>query len=487
MLRAFDTDKRIALFLFILTSSIYFATISGITSSNDGSHYALVRALVERRSFEISPYMDFTEHQDYAMDGDLRFSDRPPGTALAAAPLYGLSWFAPMPAGLPSKHDAANPRLLFAVLLSPLAGAAAISVFYLLLRHHFDRSRSSAVLTSLALAFGTTMWKYGSVLYSHAISTLVILLALYLVLRAWNQPLSGRSAFALGFLLGYAPLIEYPNLLISILLGLAWLSGFRPIQRALTHPSFAMLILGGLIPAAFLLIYNTLNFDGPFDLSTFNVDIARWPQNENFASDFAAPLDKGLMGLLFYGSENQGIFLLSPITLLCVLGIVPALRHSRSRTILALGLFLVMLFLFAKSTTFNSTTNDGRYLTPFLFLWLIPLAFWLDQAYLLQQHDLTKLALSLLVFGLLFFSIRNQFVHIAFSWNYDLDLAQLKPGAVIPQNIAYLLAIVFPNIRNLPLLWGAEAVAIAIGVLVDEWRLRSGRGMLNELTAQRNT
>src|SRR5688572_21586566 len=204
MTRSWITDKRIALALFILISSIYFATISGITSSNDGSHYALVRALVERHSFEISPYLDFTEHQDYALNGDRRYSDRPPGTALAAAPFYALSWIAPAPMVLPpSKHDASNPHLLYAVLLAPLAGAASISVFYLLLRRYFGRSQFSAALISTALAFGTITWKYSSVLYSHAVSMLIIFLALYLIFRAWEQPLGWRSALALGFLLGY--------------------------------------------------------------------------------------------------------------------------------------------------------------------------------------------------------------------------------------------------------------------------------------------
>src|SRR5436190_16129546 len=124
MTRFLDTDRRIAAALFVLVSSVYFATVVGVTSSNDGSQYALVRALVERRSFEISPYLDFTEHLDYAMHGDLRYSDRPPGTALAAAPLYALSWIAPAPlVMLDSNHDAGNPRLIFALLLSPLAAA----------------------------------------------------------------------------------------------------------------------------------------------------------------------------------------------------------------------------------------------------------------------------------------------------------------------------------------------------------------------------
>src|SRR5689334_12524311 len=97
MLRSWGTDKRIAIALFIVVSSVYFATMIGVTSSNDGSHYALVRAIIDRHNFEISPYLDFTEHQDYALRGDLRFSDRPPGTALVASPLYALSTFLPAP------------------------------------------------------------------------------------------------------------------------------------------------------------------------------------------------------------------------------------------------------------------------------------------------------------------------------------------------------------------------------------------------------
>ena len=105
-----SSDVGVALMLFLLISSVYFATITGITSSNDGSHYALVRAIVERGSFEISSYLSLTENQDYAFNGDRRFSHNPPGTALLAAPLYALSTVSPLPVHrLPSKHDPDNP------------------------------------------------------------------------------------------------------------------------------------------------------------------------------------------------------------------------------------------------------------------------------------------------------------------------------------------------------------------------------------------
>ena len=470
MARFLDTDKQIALALFLLVSSVYFATVIGVTSSNDGSHYALVRALVERRSFEITPYMDFTEHQDYAMKGDLRFSDRPPGTAIAAAPLYALSWIAPAPLMQPpSKHDQANPHMLFAVLLSPLAAALAVSLFYLTLRESLARSRFSALLAAIALAFGTTIWKYGSVLYSHALGALVVWASIYLVLRSWKQPLRWYGALLLGVLLGYAALVEYTNVVASAVIAIAWMAGTRPLRRWRDpewQRSLMTVVIGGAIPLAFLLLYNTSNFGSPFELSTFNVDTVRWPQNEGMAADFATPLRDGLMGLLIYGGDNQGIFLLAPVTLLAVPGIWYMIRSAPRRAILIIGLFLVMLLVFAKSTTFNAATNDGRYLTPFIGLWLVPLAFWIDAAYVDQRRELPRLLAMLALFGLLFLSIRNQMVHIALSWNYDFNPALLNHMAASPENIGYFFATLFPNAANLPLLWLGEGVVLGIALLL---------------------
>lgn len=472
MIRFVDTDRRIAVALFLLVSSVYFATVVGVTSSNDGSHYALVRALVERRSFEISPYMDFTEHQDYAMKGDLRFSDRPPGTALAAAPFYALSWLAPAPlVQPPSKHDQPNLHMLFAVLLSPLAAALAISLFYLTMRETLERSRYSALLTAVALAFGTTTWKYGSVLYSHALGSLVVWASIYLVLRSWKKPLRWYGALLLGVFLGYAALVEYTNVVASAVIGISWLVGTNPLRRwhgPEWRRSLAVVVIGGALPIGFLLLYNAINFGSPFELSTFNVDTVRWPQNEGMAADFATPLREGLIGLLFYGSKNQGIFLLSPITLLAIPGLWRMIQLVPRRTALIVGLFLVMLLVFAKSTTFNAATNDGRYLTPFIGLWLVPLAYWIDGAYIEQRRELSRLLAMLLLFGLLFLSVRNQMVHIALSWNYDFDPALLNHMAASPENIRYFFKTLLPNAANLPLLWVGEAIVTGVVLLLSQ-------------------
>jgi hypothetical protein len=165
------TDQLISIFLFVGLALLYYATVSGITSSNDGSHYALLRTMVENRAFTLSPFDPFAEGNDIAVTPDGRlFSDRPPGTALAAVPFYlsGPALIEPL-APLPSRHDADNPRLPYVLMLPVLAGAATAVVLYRLQRRLGIRP-AAALTAVLFFALGTIHWKYSTVLFSHALS-----------------------------------------------------------------------------------------------------------------------------------------------------------------------------------------------------------------------------------------------------------------------------------------------------------------------------
>jgi hypothetical protein len=59
----------------------------------------------------------------------------------------------------------------------------------------------------------------------------------------------------------------------------------------------------------------------------------------------------------------------------------------------------------------------------------------------------------LLFFGLLFLSVRNAFMHVAFAWNHDLHYGDLLDGSTPLPNVVRLLALVFPNAPNLWWLW----------------------------------
>ncbi|MGF1507131.1 MAG: hypothetical protein ACFB51_18675 [Anaerolineae bacterium] len=455
-------DLRTALLLFVAVASVYFATVTGVTSSNDGSHYALTRAIADGRGWEISPYLDFTEDQDYATRDGRYFSDRPPGTALIAAPLYALGTFLPDPlVDVPSKHDPGNAQMLYAVMLAPLAMAGAVTLFYGVVRRAFGISRWAALLGALAFAFGTIAWKYGSVLYSHALAALVIWGAVALILHMEETGPTPGGALGLGLLLGCAPLTEYTSGLFTLIGGVYAVLTFRSRVDGWLVP--ALFVLGGLIPAELLAAYNTVNFGGPLQISRFYADTTLWPENEDLGATFSTPIPQGLLGLLVYGSENQGIFLLSPVTLLALPGLVPLFRRDAKRALLIVGTFAAFLLLFSASTTFNAGTDDGRYLATGIGLWMVPLAVWLDE----QEGRL----LPVLATGvLLALSVRAQLMHIAYSWNYDLTPQMLAARAADPANIGLVLRTAFPNVLNLPLLWLVIACGGAVAWLASRRR-----------------
>lgn len=469
MKRLAPTDAWTALVIFALMSSIYFATISGITSSNDGSHYALVRALVDDQSFRIDPYLDFTENQDYATRDGVFYSDRPPGTALLTAPFYMLGQIAPKPLSeIPSKHDADNPLVLYAVLSAALFAAGAISVFYLLLRQHFDVPLEAALLACAALGLGTTFWKYGTVLYSHAASALVLITALYLMMLATRtKSLTYTNAMGLGLLLGLAPVVEYTNVPFVLIVGLYLLVQLRSTKLGW----WVTLAAAAAVPIGFLLFYNTVNFGGPLEFSRFYADTTLWPENEDLNATFTTPILYGMRALLWFVPDdpNQGLFLLSPIALLGLVGWPVLLKKHRREAPLLLIICVGYLALFATSTTFNPATNDGRYITPFIPIWFIGVAAgigWIWQ----NQVRWLRYTLGVVTLILLMVSIQQQFWHIAFSWNYDLSPEMLAPLAASPQNIGLVWATVFPNALNLPLLWAGYAIIITLIVLIKRRR-----------------
>jgi hypothetical protein len=450
----FHHETVTPLLIFLFLCGVYFATLSGITSSNDGSHYALTRTMVENGRFTLNQFDDYAEGNDIALVGDKLYSDRPPGNALAAALFYTAAGPLPAPpAPLPSRHDAENPRLLYVLLLPVLAGAGTAVLLYTILRAQAI-PRPAAVLATLFFALGTAHWKYSTVLFSHALSSFLILLSVYLAWR-WSaeSPARERAAYGLlGGLLGFSVLVEYSNglLVLIITLYLVWMA--RPFTPAHLHRRLLPYAAAGLLSAAFLAFYNNSNFGSPFTLSySYAVN---YPWAGDFRSTFSTPLRQGLQAMLFFGESggwcggpcyNQGFLLLSPLLWAALPGLFLFWRRDRRAFLLVNGIFLTYLLLFAKHHTAHGFTGDGRYLVPFLPLLAISLGHTLGA---LQARGAwwgwTAVA------ALFALSLRNIFLHIGTSYNYNLNLTQLDPLVAHPRNISYLLQTVFPNGGNWP-------------------------------------
>ena len=480
-------DRLIALSLFIGLSAVYFITVGGITGSNDGSHYALLRTMVANRTFALEQFDDFAEGNDVAITPDGRlFSDRPPGTALAAIPFYLLGGPLPDPpdpfpsAAAPSRHDADNPRLPYVLLLPVFAGAGAVALLYYLQRR-LGVGRAAALTAVLFFALGTTHWKYSTVLYSHALSAFLVVLAVYLVWRLSGPESGGWGWYALlGSVLGASVVVEYSNALLVIVIGLFWL--WRTWPAAVRRPlaTALPLALGGLLPAAFLAWYNTVNFGGPFTLSYAYA--INYPWAGAFATTFSFPLLPGLRALLWWGEGggwcggppcvNQGLFLLSPVLLLALPGLFILRRRQPAAFVLMTALFLIYLLLFAKHHTSHGFTADGRYLMPFLGLLVPALGFaldWLRNRVWRTGVRSEKLGFYTLIifpiYGLFFLSLGNQARHIATSFNYTFDPALLQSPLARPENWAYFLRSLLPNVANWPLLILPLGSVVAVGVV----------------------
>ncbi|MBN1311709.1 MAG: hypothetical protein JXB30_09835 [Anaerolineae bacterium] len=448
-----------SILLLVLVSSVYYATASGITSSNDGSHYALLRAITDERQFEIDSFVEYTEDLDVSVRGGRFFSVRAPGTAFLAVPFYAAAGCFPYPlAELPSKHDRGNPRLAYLLMLPALAGAGAVTIVYRLLRS-YDLSVFASLTASVAFAFGTINWKYGSLLYSHSLSAFLLIWGIYLALVIVR---AGRlhiwPAFLLGFVLGLSVLVEY-----SCAVFLLVVSGYVAIRlsRRLFSDqgwwrSVLALAIGTGLPVGLLMWYDTINFGSP--LTSPYAFVTTYAFGRSPATIYTMPLLKGLVGVLWYGLDglgvdNQGLFLLMPVALIGLAGIWPYMRRQPRESILVLGVFLIYLLTTAKMINFHAGSSDGRYLAPYLGLWAVPIGFALDAFQRLDINSTLRTVLSLLIYGLLYISVCNIGVLIGYSYNYTLDLAALAQNIATPSNWQYLLGAIFVNWRNVPLLW----------------------------------
>ena len=475
-----QTDWLIAILIFVVSSSLYFATTSGITSSNDGSHYALVRTIVKNHSFALEQFDDYAEGNDIAITEDGRlFSDRPPGTALLGTLFYiAGDWFPGSPAELPTRHDAGNPRLVLLMMLPALVGAGTIVLLYVIMRE-LVLSQAASLTASLMFALGTVHWKYSSVLFSHALSSFLVVLSLFLTIRIGRRKDHGWGSFLLlGIILGYSVLVEYSNALLVLIVFAYLLWQRRPFSLRKLITLFGPMIAGGLISAAFLAFYNNTNFGSPFRLSYAYA--INYPWAGSFSTTFNYPLTAGLRALLFWGSGdgwcdgtcyNQGIFLISPLLILAIPGWIPYWRKAKLECILTAFIFLVYLILFAKHRTSHGFTADGRYLVPFLGLLAIPIGFTFEWLFSLWRRPVWQALLFFICYGLFFISMRNVFLHIGLSYNYNLELNDLGPMIAQASSWKYFSSQIFRNVANLPYLWLLEAVLFAL--LFFLWRLFS--------------
>jgi hypothetical protein len=236
-------------------------------------------------------------------------------------------------------------------LTASLLAAASAALLYLLLRRRAEPR--TALLLTLAFAFGTTTWVISSqALWQHGLAELLLIGALLLV----TGPCTPRRALAAGILCGLIACNRPPDAILAAALGLYglwWAGRLAPLLAA-----------AAALPLGLVLAYNLEVAGG----------IAGGYGRSGDATFFQHDLLPGLAGLLV--SPTRGLFVFSPFLFFLPLGWRRVLRDRGGRGLtLALGIATALqLLIYAKADWRGGASWGPRWFTDLLplLLWMLP-------------------------------------------------------------------------------------------------------------------
>lgn len=363
MMKKISTNKQLLmLFFFTFLIYLFFSHFPSYLTGNEGSYYFTTRALVEEGTLRL----DYYRHFDGAYFEGHLYSNKPPGLAFLAAPLYFLFFH------FFSTHYI--PGIIFLRSLSALFAAFSVGLVYLISRE-LGNSKEASSFSALVCGFATLLFPYTTLFMSHAVSSFFLLLSIYLAFR-YQKDKASRFLIGSAFSIGYLIFIHEIHALVSIpvLIYLFFISWERKRHLIYILSSFLLpLILLGIIR---FVIFSSPFLSGQSPGIVFEVPyMMRWG---GILPSFMNLPFPGLYGLLF--SPSRGIFIYSPILLFAFSGISPALRRHRSQSLLLLLTFLFYLLILSCYVFWHGGHFFGsRYLIVVLPLLVIFLSFALDR------------------------------------------------------------------------------------------------------------
>lgn len=364
----------------------------GLVSSNDGSHLALSRALAVHGRTELSDEVGLTLWVDRAERAGRQYSDRPPGTAFAAAPAVWLGahlddrWktqtLARLKAGADAQdvdalvvHRPATDRyiqtygarrlelaakspnlialqgsaLAIEIYAGTVGGLGLLGVFALLRRRAVSPRIAMGVVATLGLA---SLWgPYSTTLFSHVTAS-TALVGLLLGLEGVRDAVAAQPRLRWGALAGFsgamAASADYALVLVVV-----------PLVVLLVPWRLWKFVVLGVAPVAIAtLAYHDAAFGSPWSIGYdhhANFDFAR-----SRTSTFSGNPLHGFWTL--FGAGGSGLLAQSPIMLVGLAGLVAAPAERRR----ALAFVPWVLLLCFHQTPEGGAGGDHRYLIPAL-------------------------------------------------------------------------------------------------------------------------
>jgi hypothetical protein len=354
--------------LLLLLFGIYAYFYQG-GGSNQNTRFDLVRSIVEEGTVQIDHYHENTI--DKAKRGDHYYTDKAPGVSWLAVPVYAVTYTA---AGSGKQYQRFLDVAMYLVTLMSVALPSAISgsMLYVLGRI-FGLAKKASVALSLSYGLGTLAFPYSTLFYGHQLAAALLLAAFALLVRTRHavvEPPTPRMLAAIGFLLGYAVVTEYPAVLASAVLLVYAALFIRPFIR------LGWLLAGMSIPGMALAWYQNTAFGGPFVLPyEFSTQVHR---HLGYYMGISLPDAHVLYQILF--SSYRGLFHSAPWLLMAIPGAALLLRQRQFRSEGIVCIIIVVLFIWLNASLVDwegGWTMGPRYLIPAIpFLASLAIGFW---------------------------------------------------------------------------------------------------------------
>lgn len=372
----FSKQQKYLLFLvLILISFFYFISSCYINTSNDGSHFALVSALVNNHSVSINEYISYTGKIDYAVKDGVFYSDRLPGNAFLMIPFFAFGNFLEL-LHLNTLSQHIPIQEVTVILLPNLCGVLG-ALFIFLLSQFFAASFKQSLLVSMVYAISTLNLQESTHVFSHAPSMCLVLAAFYFLIK--TPTIYHKDFLLFVFLLSYSIIVELQNSLLYFP-ALVYIIQTKKMDFKLKSKNIRTIGLTALItmlPIAILIIYNYVAF-GELTLKSnkFNPE---FPEEQSFitslSGDFVSGIDRLFTNFLnpevwFHlelGVKNDipGLIITSPILLFSLFGFTIFYKKYPKEALLFSTIILINVLIGALHKTV--LTRHIFTITPFLF------------------------------------------------------------------------------------------------------------------------
>jgi hypothetical protein len=322
------TPAIVIILLYALLAMIVIPVFPHLPSPNEFTRWALVAAMVEDHSLEVSRVASILGpgFEDLAVVDGRQYSNKAPGLALVAAPGYLLARPLAGPASAGNLRPVLTAMRWFGATLPLLLMTIAFA------RASQERGGDPTVAVA-AMLFATPLFAYGLLLFAHAL-TAATLFGAWLLLY-----LRDRGGVAAGALIGIAVFSEYPSLLPALVLvgGLLVLRSWKRL---------ALVISGGAPFALLLAAYQKLTFGSAFASPYTYEKLAQYRALAHTGIFGLQPPNFGILAHLLF-DPSRGLFIFAPVIVAGLIAL-PAARRALPRasfvTLLATPIAIIAVY-----------------------------------------------------------------------------------------------------------------------------------------------